>query len=97
MKKFLSKYWKACLSLAFGVAVFLFWRYGYYYALSYQEQFQLFLFDSGYFMERLAQPGGLARYLGEFVVQFYNSSTDCHSICGFATLDLFKFSTKNEE
>ena len=75
MKKFLSKYWKACLSLAFGVAVFLFWRYGYYYALSYQEQFQLFLFDSDYFMERLAQPGGLARYLGEFVVQFYNSST----------------------
>ncbi|MBQ1582253.1 MAG: hypothetical protein II107_07275, partial [Prevotella sp.] len=75
MKKFLSKYWKACLSLAFGVAVFLFWRYGYYYALSYQEQFQLFLFDSGYFMERLAQPGGLARYLGEFIVQFYNSST----------------------
>ncbi|MBQ5510104.1 MAG: hypothetical protein IIT94_03025, partial [Prevotella sp.] len=75
MKKFLSKYWKACLSLAFGVAVFLFWRYGYYYALSYQEQFQLFLFDSDYFMERLAQPGGLARYLGEFIVQFYNSST----------------------
>ncbi len=75
MKKFLSKYWKASLSLAFGVAVFLFWRYGYYYALSYQEQFQLFLFDSDYFMERLAQPGGLARYLGEFVVQFYNSST----------------------
>ena len=75
MKKFLSKYWKACLSLAFGVAVFLFWRYGYYYALSYQEQFQLFLFDTGYFMERLALPGGLARYLGEFIVQFYNSSS----------------------
>ncbi len=75
MKKFLSKYWKACLSLAFGVTVFLFWRYGYYYALSYQEQFQLFLFDSGYLLERLAQPGGLARYLGEFIVQFYNSST----------------------
>lgn len=75
MKKFLSKYWKACLSLAFGVTVFLFWRYGYYYALSYQEQFQLFLFDSDYFMERLVQPGGLARYLGEFIVQFYNSST----------------------
>ena len=75
MKKFLSKYWKACLSLVFGVAVFLFWRYGYYYALSYQEQFQLFLFDTGYFMERLALPGGLARYLGEFIVQFYNSSS----------------------
>ena len=75
MKKLLSKYWKILLSVVFGLAVFLFWRYGYYFALSYQEQFQLFLFDSGYFMDRISQPGGLARYVAEFLVQFFNSST----------------------
>ena len=75
MKKLLSKYWKILLSVVFGLAVFLFWRYGYYFALSYQEQFQLFLFDSDYFMDRISQPGGLARYVAEFLVQFFNSST----------------------
>ena len=41
MKKYLSNYWKAFLTVLFGVAVFLFWRYAYPFALSYQEQFLL--------------------------------------------------------
>jgi len=52
-------------------AIFLFWAIGYPHALSYQEQYQLFLFTGDYFMERLSMPGGLAAYIGEFLTQFY--------------------------
>ena len=61
------------LSLLFGVAVFLFWWRSYPFALSYHEQFQLFLFGGDYLVERLGEPGGAARYLSEFLVQFYNN------------------------
>ena len=72
MKKFLSKHWTWLLTLVFGMAVFLFWRYRYPFALTYQEQLQLFLFDDDYFCGRMAEPGGFARYVAEFLVQFYN-------------------------
>ena len=75
MKRFLSKYYRLLLTLAFGIAVFLFWRYRYPFALTYQEQLQLFLFDGDYFAERMAEPGGFARYVAEFLVQFYNGVT----------------------
>ena len=62
------------MTLAFGVVVFLFWSIRYPYVLAYQEQLQLFLFDGDYFAERMAEPGGLARYIAEFLVQFYNGA-----------------------
>ena len=31
----------------------------------------MFLFDTGYFLERIVLPGGLADYISEFLVQFY--------------------------
>ncbi len=71
----LSKHSRLLLTLAFGLAVFLFWRFRYPFALTYQEQLQLFLFDSDYFAERMAEPGGFARYIAEFLVQFYNGVT----------------------
>lgn len=74
MKRLLSKHAPWLLTLAFGVAVFLFWSIRYPYVLAYQEQLQLFLFDSDYFAERMAEPGGLARYIAEFLVQFYNGA-----------------------
>jgi len=60
------------LTLAFGLMVFLFWGVRYPFALTYQEQLQMFLFDSDYFCARMAEPGGFARYIAEFLVQFYN-------------------------
>ena len=45
MKKFLSNHAKGLLTLVFGLVVFIFWRYRYPFALTYQEQFQLFLTD----------------------------------------------------
>lgn len=75
MKRFLSKHADLLLTLVFGVSVFLFWKLRYPFALTYQEQFQFFLFDGDYFAERMAEPGGLARYAAEFLVQFYNGVT----------------------
>lgn len=74
MKRFLSKHADWLLTLFFGLVVFLFWEFRYPFALTFQEQLQLFLFDGDYFCERMAEPGGLARYVGEFLVQFYNAT-----------------------
>lgn len=65
------KTWKPLLSLLFGVAVVIFWAVPYVGGLCFQEQYQMFLFDSGYFLERIVLPGGLADYTSEFLVQFY--------------------------
>lgn len=72
MKKLSNKQWAWLVTLVVGVLVFLFWSYRYPFALTYQEQLQLFLFDGDYFIDRLSEPGGLARYVAEFLVQFYN-------------------------
>ena len=73
MKRFLNKYHQLLATLVFGLCVFFFWRIRYPFALTYQEQLQMFLFDSDYFSGLMAEPGGLARYVAEFLVQFYNS------------------------
>ena len=71
MKQAIARYRNVCLSMLMGIGVFLFW-YGYYpHALSYQEQYQLFLWTSDYLVERVSVPGGLADWLGEMIVQFY--------------------------
>ncbi len=75
MQKMIQRYGKLGLTFLFGLAVFLFWRFRYPFALAYQEQLQLFIFDDDYFMSRMAEPGGFARYLGEFLTQFYNIVT----------------------
>ena len=64
-------YWKWAMSLLFAVVVYWFWICPYVSILSYQEQYQLFLFNSDYFISRIAVPGGLVDYLSEFFVQFY--------------------------
>ena len=74
MKRFLNRHADWLLTLFFGLVVFLFWECRYPFALTFQEQLQLFLFDADYFCERMAEPGGLARYVGEFLVQFYNAT-----------------------
>jgi len=68
----LSKY--ALPALLF-IAAFAFWRFLYPQALAYQEQFQLFLFDTDYLLGRLAVPGGVARWTAEALTQFDNNVT----------------------
>ncbi|MEE1383423.1 MAG: DUF6057 family protein [Segatella copri] len=71
MKNLMIKTWKPLLSLLFGVAVVIFWAVPYVGGLCFQEQYQMFLFDTGYFLDRIVLPGGLADYISEFLVQFY--------------------------
>ena len=71
MWSFIHKHQQGFLSLLFAVAVALFWSIPYRCALSYQEQYQLFLFTPSYFTERISVPGGLADYVAEFITQFY--------------------------
>ena len=70
MKNLMIKSWKPLLSLLFGVAVVIFWSVPYMSGLCFQEQYQMFLFDTNYFLERIVLPGGLADYISEFLVQF---------------------------
>lgn len=74
MRNMVSTYWKSCLSGLFGTLIFLYWWLCYPHALSYQEQYQLFLFTGDYLVERLGVAGGLADYVSEFLVQFYHVS-----------------------
>lgn len=65
------KYWKLLFSLLFALVMFWFWAFPHVSLLCYHEQYQLFLFNTGYMVERLSLPGGLADYLSEFIVQFF--------------------------
>lgn len=58
-------------TLLFGVAVLLFFGWAYPHHLHYQEQYQLFLFDSSYVWDIVKLPGGIADLLGRFCTQFF--------------------------
>jgi len=58
-------------TLLFGVAVLLFFGLAYPHHLHYQEQYQLFLFDSTYAWDIVRLPGGIADLLGRFCTQFF--------------------------
>lgn len=68
---YIKRHWSVLISLLFAVIVALFWVFPYRCALSFQEQYQLFLLTPSYFVERMSVPGGLADYVAEFIVQFY--------------------------
>ena len=66
----MNKTFRHISSAVLGIVVFLFWWLFYPYALSFQEQNQLFLFTWDYFSERFSLSGGLADYIAEFITQF---------------------------
>lgn len=55
----------------FFIASMYFWMYKYPAHLAFQEQAQLFLLTGDYFLPFLEYPSGIARYLGEFLTQFF--------------------------
>ena len=71
MTKAMAKYAHGGLSVLVGIGMFLFWYVWYPHALSYQEQYQLFLWTGDYFLEKISLPGGFADWMGEFIVQFF--------------------------
>ena len=74
MNQTLQNIIKITLTFLFGLSVCLFFGISYAAHLHYHEQFQLFLLDSHYLLERIAVPGGLAEYIAEFLTQFYYHS-----------------------
>ena len=70
-KKVISNHLNWVFTMLMGIGIFVFWYVAYPHALSYQEQYQLFLWTGDYFLERISLPGGLTDWLGEFIVQFY--------------------------
>ena len=69
MNKLITKYGTIFLLMLLSVGIFMFWYVRFPHALSYQEQYQLFLWTGDYFLERISVPGGFADWLGEFIVQ----------------------------
>ena len=53
------------------MAVLLFFGLAYPHHLHYQEQYQLFLFDSTYLWDVVKHPGGVTDLLGRFCTQFF--------------------------
>lgn len=62
---------RTAFTLLLFAGIFLFLWLGCPEYLMYQEQYQLFLFTGDYFAQRISEPGGLADYISEFIVQFY--------------------------
>ena len=71
LKNVVSNYWQQILLLLTLIGVFCFWYFCFPYVLVMRESMQLFLWNSQYFMERVAVPGGLAQYIGEFLAQYF--------------------------
>ena len=65
------KHLRGIYTLLFGLAVLLFFGLAYPHHLHYQEQYQLFLFDSNYVWDVVRLPGGVADLLGRFCTQFF--------------------------
>ena len=54
-----------------ALGVFCYWFFLYPYVVVMRETMVLFLWNSSYFLERVTVPGGLAQYIGEFLVQYF--------------------------
>jgi hypothetical protein len=65
------KFLRPLCTFLFGLAVLLFFGLAYPHHLHYQEQYQLFLFDSTYVWDIVREPGGVADLLGRFSTQFF--------------------------
>ena len=63
------------LTALFGVSAFCFWLFVRPALIVEREALQLFLWNSDYFAGRLAVPGGFARYIGDFLVQYFMFET----------------------
>lgn len=57
--------------ICFIIIVLLFWKGYYAFHITYQEQFQLFLFTSDYWIDKCLHPGGICEYVAEFLTQFF--------------------------
>lgn len=84
INELITRYWRWLFTAIFAVAVFCFWLFRMPFLMLAREQSQLFLWDTEYLIERLSIPGGLAQWLGEFIVQFFINPT--YGACWYAVV-----------
>ncbi|MBP5389316.1 MAG: hypothetical protein J6Y27_03105, partial [Bacteroidales bacterium] len=65
-----EKYAGALMTVLLGVGAYAFFAFRYPYHLHFQEQYQLFEWTWGYFVEVVSAPGGLADWIGRCLTQF---------------------------
>ncbi len=70
-KELIATQWQKILVAVMAIGVCSYWFFGYPHIVVMRESMQLFLWNSQYFLERFALPGGLAQYIGEFLVQYF--------------------------
>lgn len=58
-------------SILFFLAVFMYFWIVYPFHISYQEHYQMFLYNFSYMKETVSYPGGVAGYLSAFLTQFF--------------------------
>lgn len=61
---------RSLAAAAVFIAIYVFWLHSHPEALSFREQYQMFLFSWDYLLEHLLIAGGMAEYIGEFLMQF---------------------------
>lgn len=59
------------IAIVIAISCFVFFQFFYPYHLFIKEQIQLFLYTSDYFLSYLDKPAWLARYIGDFLTQFF--------------------------
>lgn len=69
----LKQNWSGIFLLLFVAVVWCFYRLEFPALMTFREQLQMFLFNCDYFTERVVYPAGMARYVAEFIVQFFNN------------------------
>ncbi len=70
MKSGILRWWPQALSLLFAALAAAAWSVRFVGSLSYQEQYQLFLWTPEYFFRSVSLPGGFADWTAEFLTQF---------------------------
>ncbi len=58
-------------AFVFALLVYGFWSLLYPFVITGREQFSIFLWNSEFFQQYIIVPGGLAKYAGDFIVQFF--------------------------
>ncbi|MBO4596960.1 MAG: hypothetical protein J5676_03660 [Bacteroidaceae bacterium] len=71
LKLFFKKNAGLLITVVYAVAIYIWWGVCHQADLAFQEQYQMFLFNGGYFIERVSVAGGVADYIAEFIIQFF--------------------------
>ena len=71
MKRVFGRYYPTVAIALWAIAIWCFFQFYYPYHFFYQEQNQIFLWSWDYISNYFDKSGGVARFIGDFLTQFY--------------------------